>query len=1272
MSCGRNTQFGAERGLARRWVTVVLILALAASLLAPVYAHTTLGDLNGSNPYFRFNDHELNPTNTFGKAHVPGPLGYVWPGSGLNMYSGNPSNPPGYQSPYTNFEQPLQEAAGAYAPEGAILTSTPDHDSVGDLIFAINFSQPLAYLHPGDFKYSTLALYIPAPVFDKTGTIVQDGFEPAAGVNWDNGENTNIVTTITDSYADIFVTRADRNDPFEPGSWIVFITAPNNITFTAARGWSEWYYLRINQMRAPEVAGRYFFKMFLDNHFPVHRQGAFPKLINSTMPMENWPVLLVKGEVDPAFISGTVRFGDQSNPSLYGLPLNLPGRVRAVGVATNPVTGISTGRAVQAWGYFNATSQGHFEIEGVAPGIYDIYASAAGFPEQQIAANIRVNRGQSLRFDGYLQAGPQVGGRIYSKGLFGSFPWSGQLPITVVIYNSNTYDTDSIVTYSPANLTHAPFTSYLTGNAKFAGNRLAAPNHPRSAAFPWEGPLGYYALTVGPNFKDPFGIFNGVGPAQPWWVDPLGNANPVTSLGSTSSDFVFQFGAKGAYGVPAKFSGMVPQVFATWTDSLTPGMYYVRAFVNGYVQTSVDGTQLIDYAFQVPANSFSTNVFLPIDLQKSSTISITVHFHDQAGTLVDAPIGGPDPARFLIVEAYASDGKFAALNFTQVTSTSSEATITLNGLGMAGPISGLISPADPRASIRYSLARYRDLFDYGLPTDTYTLRVYMRGYIQALPPATTFDYLDQPLTTTVSIGIGAPSVSTHMYRGGEINTTLFSVDWEQPATAKNWVWNSASVSTLVYDVSSKNFIDVIYFWNSKIKQWVLPTQNSKFTNLPWPGWQTNFGPGASLLVTNGSTLVDRYGPDLPSLTSLDPAQDEATTVFLEENFRTGFLYSSSSYRQSSFRSSLAIYPGVYALNAWTYGYVQDNVASLGDLGNVIVSVSWLGSQADTNIQLIVGLNLTISMVFKTENTFSGIPYNSSVRIRVFDDGDTLIAAATVFADAGTLASKSNAGFFADGIKLLQRPVPAGTKTLQYTNLAGLFSYVEPSTGPTSLGISAGVRSATLFSPDHGIWGSSNHPGAYRGGWTVMVDFVNWSTLTNNYPPVPALLQGESPYFYPYNHLGPYRQMTYTKISNAPQGGEASAEFELDLRGYVSGIVLGMDWDHDDRTASWTSITFAGQGASLYWYTWDGWFDGYLDPGSYHATFTEWTGANQGHLSRSLDLAVSQGQASSITNVILDESGIPIPEISSYFVLILAAFTASLGGLYFVQRRRNRD
>jgi hypothetical protein len=1197
---------------------------------------------------------------------VPGPLGYVWPGSGLDAYTGNPSNPPGYQSPFTNFQQPTQESGHAYSPEGAILTSTPEHDSVGDLIFAINFSQPHAYPNPGNFNYTTLALYIPAPVFDKTGNLTQDGFEPAAGVNWDGGENTNIVTTITDNYGEIFVTRADANDPFQPGSWIVYITAPNNITFTEARGWSEWYYVRINQMRAPEVAGRYFFKMFLDNHFPLHRQGNFPQLINSTMPMENWPVLLVKGEVDPAIIYGTVRYGDLWNPNFYGLPLNLPGVIKAIGTATDPVTGESTGRRVEAWGYFNATSKGHFEIEGVAPGIYNLYASAAGFPEQLVASNVEVARGQSLSFDAYLRVGPQVRGTVDAKGFCDPQGWPAQLPITIVIYDSNLYDAASIVTYSPSNLTHAPFTSYVIGNTVFSGRRLSAPNTPRDVAFPWEGPIGYNALTTAPTFKDHFGIFNGVGPAEPWWVDPLGNKNPITSLGSSSNDFEFQFGSEGVFGAPTKFSGMVPQIFATWISSLKPGQYFIRAFVNGYVQTTLDGTTLVDYSFQIPQNAPSNNVFVPIDLYRSSTINVTVHFHNSAATIVDAPIGGPDPRRFLIADAFASDGTLAAFNFTQVTSDKAQASILLNGFGMAGPI----LPSDPRAFIKYSLQRYRGIFDYGLPTDTYTIHLYMRGYIQALPPADNFQDIDQPVSATIS-SCGTFSASTHMYRGGEINATVFSVSWQKPPIQTNWLWNHAPVSVLVYDVNSKAFVDSIYFWNSNLNQWTIPQQNPQFNSLPFQSWQTVFGSGSSFLVTNGSTLIDRFGPDIPSLISSEPAQDEATNIFLEENFHVGFLYSSSSYRSSTFRSSIAIYPGVYALNAWTYGYVQDNVASLGDLGNVQVSVSWLASEANAPIQLIPGVNLTISMVFKTENILSGIPFNASFRIRIFDDGDTLVAATTVFSDAGTLVPTSNAGFFADGKKILQRPIPAGTRTLQYFDLAGLFSYNEPSTGVTGVGgVSAAVRTAILFSADHGIWGYSDHPGGYSGGWTVMVDVVNWSTLDSNYPPVPGLLQGESPYFYPYNHLGPYTQSAFPRILNAPLDGAASIVFELDLKGYVSGLVLGLNWDDEVRTMSWASVTFRTDSTSIYWYTWDGFYDGYLNAGQYNVTFTEWKN-NEGHVSQSLILTVNVGQKSKANDVILDESGIPIPETPTYTVMLIGSLIASLGASYFATQQRNR-
>ena len=130
--------------MARRWAIVLLLMALALSFAAPVSAHTTLGDLTGTSPY-RTNDNELT-TSPPGN-HVPGPLGYVWPGSGLDTYSGVPSNPPGYQSPFTD-QQPLQDAGDSYSPEGAILTSTADHDSVGDLIFALNFSNPNAFPQP--------------------------------------------------------------------------------------------------------------------------------------------------------------------------------------------------------------------------------------------------------------------------------------------------------------------------------------------------------------------------------------------------------------------------------------------------------------------------------------------------------------------------------------------------------------------------------------------------------------------------------------------------------------------------------------------------------------------------------------------------------------------------------------------------------------------------------------------------------------------------------------------------------------------------------------------------------------------------------------------------------------------------------------------------------------------------------------------------------------------------------------------------------------------
>jgi len=63
------------------------------------------------------------------------------------------------------------------------------------------------------------------------------------------------------------------------------------------QGRDYWYYVRINQVKAPVVAGRCF-KVFLDDNYPVRGQDNPGSLMDGTMPAENWPVVLVKGDVD--------------------------------------------------------------------------------------------------------------------------------------------------------------------------------------------------------------------------------------------------------------------------------------------------------------------------------------------------------------------------------------------------------------------------------------------------------------------------------------------------------------------------------------------------------------------------------------------------------------------------------------------------------------------------------------------------------------------------------------------------------------------------------------------------------------------------------------------------------------------------------------------------------------------------------------------------------------------------------------------------------------
>ena len=127
-------------------LTIAIFVLSTFAIVNPVQAHFTLGDLTGT---YRYHANDFDP-------HVAGPIGYVWPGSGNNAYSGFPNTAssvlgPGYQSPYPGGNPPAnagtpggapsqswyQLESDAYAPFGAVLTG-----STGDLIFGLNATCP--------------------------------------------------------------------------------------------------------------------------------------------------------------------------------------------------------------------------------------------------------------------------------------------------------------------------------------------------------------------------------------------------------------------------------------------------------------------------------------------------------------------------------------------------------------------------------------------------------------------------------------------------------------------------------------------------------------------------------------------------------------------------------------------------------------------------------------------------------------------------------------------------------------------------------------------------------------------------------------------------------------------------------------------------------------------------------------------------------------------------------------------------------------------------
>lgn len=985
--------------------------------------------------------------------------------------------------------------------------------------------------------------------------------------------------------------------PFQFSPWKTF----GNITFSLVRDWQgdvpeEWYYIRVNDVTAPTIAGAYSIKF---------RSIYSPELGNVFFPYQNWPTVSVKGEIDPAIVTGTVRYGGWNTAS-YGIPVGLPGRVRAVGLAEDPYTGRPTGRPVEARCYFGASSNGRFELEGLAAGTYDVYASAAGYPEIKIASNVRLLRGQSQSMDGYLIPGAQIRGTVFSKCGTGELPWfniGSEANIKIEIYGSLD-DANSMLPGGSTSkaVTWTPF--------DYGANV-------------WEGAF-YYSVGgwTEPGIRTPIGV----GPANTFRVD------------SSKSYFNFQFGHEGYYGAPADLDGHVPDLDwassdrdgATWVSGIGPGTYYARAWLYGYVQTEPDGTTFMPVSFTIPSIELPGNVYVPFDLRRSSVVEKTVHFHDVPGTLMEDPIGwgwydrgacgtgAIGTARFYY--RYLQ-GELVGAGLSNYRNPAGEPVhaFEIDPVGVGNKSYTIAIRGFKEFGLWYGYGR-----NYGVLAGFYAVKAWMWGYVEQF---------------SVRVGMGlcgaTTYVSSHLYRGAQFNITVFSKDSQYPPADRPW---SFPYMPIYVQITSEGTV-----LTPSTDHWILPQTMQGWSNTSSAVWPYMWNNGWMMVETN-DMLGQVFGPDATIVPAKGFGWSESRQYFGPSlyhgeangrNFRyydgtepyAYVYYFGSPYGQGGCagRYPLSFESGLYDLRALTYGYVQQRP--------VQIYASKGGATSDMRITLTQGAQLSLMMRFKHEGMFGALPFDAHLRVRVIDDNNRVVGEYLTSDwwwqpqyEVGPAQSDSRLGYAWNLIQLAAvmnignvradppvghrgflrlNYVPQGTTMVNVviSGLPDLYNWVSGmSCDPCAVTGAFGYNGRGSPAP----YGIDAYP-TYKGGYRIQVHLVpvfdyypgrkynplevrrpalpvSWPVAPANPAGFEGMLTGELTYTAEMkpvclNHIGPYGLRYDVVVPSMWLGGESSVVFELDSRGVSGGEVIGFSQDFSLSNSGGITVTPGGSGSN---------------------------------------------------------------------------------------------
>ena len=609
------------------------------------------------------------------------------------------------------------------------------------------------------------------------------------------------------------------------------------------------YRIKVLSMKAPTCAGKYFFKVFYtstDQPFasigvqpwmtggglatsPVYdTRGGWPDLWQQPAPPaymgglttyydawsgylngyfekydsfepENYPVILVKGEIDPGYISGTVRYCGHSQyyyGSYYGAGVHTSGKVVAEGTAIDPVTGQPIGRQVCATGWYlgqlpgqgewwkdrQTGTEGFYEIEGLAPGIYTLTAYAAGFVPRTLATQITIRRGQSIHgVDIYVCPTAKLQTKVYSKCPTGpinwpiyvtmeNFPASMQI-LPVVPGGASVRGTSATggsgTPVGPDGIWYWATEGATTVQAK---NIWADLNSIHAAAYnPTPAALGAEMNTYDTD-AEMAAIQNKYGWAWQELVDSNGSAvawqDYTFDRIADPRTFGTFWGEPSCYsGVETMWDGHVPTFLADFTSGITPGTYRVKTWVFGYVQTK-------EYVVDFPAVEFPGTAYMEMDLFKGGIINATVHFHLQElpAAEFDSSTLDYNPFGPLTIEAYDANGVLQGWN----------ATTELVNFGLHYP-TGIALEIIGQSNAWSEMGRV-----HGLPEGTYTLKAFKNSWVQQEFPQTTVQYCTNG------------SISFHLIKGARVDFVAYSRDCQDPSQPVNWIHPGENIEGELY------------------------------------------------------------------------------------------------------------------------------------------------------------------------------------------------------------------------------------------------------------------------------------------------------------------------------------------------------------------------------------------------------------------------------------------------------------------------------------------